>query len=120
MLCNMFRSLLALSPEDVIPAVYLCTNKIAADHENMELNIGGSIVTSAMEEACGTSRSKIRAMYNSLGDLGDVAQVCRQTQSFLAPPSPLLIKDVFSMLRNIRQWKYCSKEKPYFESHAVL
>ncbi|RVW59475.1 DNA ligase 6 [Vitis vinifera] len=33
MLCNMFRSLLALSPEDVIPAVYLCTNKIAADHE---------------------------------------------------------------------------------------
>lgn len=101
MLCNMFRSLLALSPEDVIPAVYLCTNKIAADHENMELNIGGSIVTSAMEEACGTSRSKIRAMYNSLGDLGDVAQVCRQTQSFLAPPSPLLIKDVFSMLRNI-------------------
>lgn len=28
-------SLLALSPEDVLPAVYLCTNKIAADHENM-------------------------------------------------------------------------------------
>lgn len=35
-----------------------------------ELNIGGSIVTSALEEACGTSRSKIRNMYNSLGDLG--------------------------------------------------
>ena len=28
-------SLVALSPEDVLPAVYLCTNKIAADHENM-------------------------------------------------------------------------------------
>lgn len=27
-------SLLALSPEDVLPAVYLCTNKIAPDHEN--------------------------------------------------------------------------------------
>lgn len=27
-------SLLALSPDDVLPAVYLCTNKIAADHEN--------------------------------------------------------------------------------------
>lgn len=35
MLCNMFRSLLVLSSEDVLPAVYLCTNKIAADHENM-------------------------------------------------------------------------------------
>lgn len=35
--CNFFVScsLLALSPEDVLPAVYLCTNKIAADHENV-------------------------------------------------------------------------------------
>ncbi|KAF3444323.1 hypothetical protein FNV43_RR14013 [Rhamnella rubrinervis] len=101
MLCNMFRSLLALSPEDVLPAVYLCTNKIASDHENVELNIGGSLVTSAVEEVCGASRSKIREMYNDLGDLGDVAQACRQTQKLLAPPSPLLIKDVFSALRNI-------------------
>lgn len=101
MLCNMFRSLLALSPEDVLPAVYLCTNKIASDHENMELNIGGSLVTAALEEACGANRSKIRELYNNLGDLGDVAQLCRQTQKLLVPPSPLLIKDVFSVLRKI-------------------
>ncbi|MED6146118.1 hypothetical protein PIB30_031601 [Stylosanthes scabra] len=101
MLCNTFRSLLALSPADVLPAVYLCTNKIAADHENMELNIGGSIVTAALEEACGTNRSKIREMYNKFGDLGDVAQECRQTQRLLAPPTPLLIKDVFSALQKI-------------------
>ncbi|KAK6927904.1 DNA ligase, ATP-dependent, C-terminal, partial [Dillenia turbinata] len=101
MLCNMFRSLLALSPEDVLPAIYLCTNKIAADHENIELNIGGSLVTSALEEACGTSRSKIREMYNILGDLGDVAQLCRQAQSLLVPPSALLVRDVFSVLRKI-------------------
>lgn len=30
-----YDSLLALSPEDVLPTVYLCTNKIAADHENI-------------------------------------------------------------------------------------
>ncbi|GAB4832343.1 hypothetical protein Ancab_006359 [Ancistrocladus abbreviatus] len=101
MLCNMFRSLLALSPKDVLPAVYLCTNKIAADHENMELNIGGSLVTAALQEACGTNRSRIRDMYNSLGDLGDVAQECRQTQSVLIPLPPLLIQDVFSALREI-------------------
>ncbi|XP_057994627.1 DNA ligase 6 isoform X2 [Hevea brasiliensis] len=101
MLCNMFRSLLALSPEDVLPTVYLCTNKIAADHENIELNIGGGLVTSSLEEACGAKRSKIRDMYNSFGDLGDVAQVCRQTQTLLAPPPHLLIKDVFSVLQKI-------------------
>ncbi|CAH2065724.1 unnamed protein product [Thlaspi arvense] len=101
MLCNMFRSLLALSPEDVLPAVYLCTNKIAADHENIELNIGGSLISSALEEACGISRSTMREMYNKLGDLGDVAQLCRQTQKLLVPPPPLLVRDVFSTLRKI-------------------
>lgn len=35
-----------------------------------ELNIGGSLVTSALEEACGTNRSKLREMYNKFGDLG--------------------------------------------------
>ncbi|VVA94247.1 unnamed protein product [Arabis nemorensis] len=101
MLCNMFRSLLALSPEDVLPAVYLCTNKIAADHENIELNIGGSLISSALEEACGISRYTMREMYNSMGDLGDVAQLCRQTQKLLIPPPPLLVRDVFSTLRKI-------------------
>lgn len=101
MLCNMFRSLLILSPEDVVPAVYLCTNKIAPDHKNTELNIGGSIVTSALEEACGTNKSRIRELYNSLGDLGDVAQLCRQTQKLLAPPAPLSIRGVYSALREI-------------------
>uniref|UniRef100_A0A803M488 ATP-dependent DNA ligase family profile domain-containing protein n=1 Tax=Chenopodium quinoa TaxID=63459 RepID=A0A803M488_CHEQI len=101
MLSNMFRSLLALSPEDVLPAIYLCTDKIAAEHENMELNIGGSLVASALEEACGTNRAKIRERYNNLGDLGDVAQECRQSQSLLLPPSPLLIREVYSILRKI-------------------
>lgn len=35
-----------------------------------ELNIGGSIIVSALEETCGTNRSKIRTLYNNLGDLG--------------------------------------------------
>lgn len=120
MLCNMFRSLLALSPEDVLPATYLCTNKIAPDHENMELNIGGSLVAAAIEDVCGVKRSKIRDMYNRLGDLGDVAQECRQTQTFLAPPPVLLIKDVFSVLKKIREWKQCPQKEPYCESHAIL
>ncbi|KAG5623666.1 hypothetical protein H5410_008884, partial [Solanum commersonii] len=103
MLCNMFRSLLALSPEDVLPAVYLCTNKIAPDHENMELNIGGSTVVAALEEACGTKKSKVRELYNSLGDLGDVAQLCRQTQSLLAPPVALTVRNlrIGAMMRTV-------------------
>lgn len=75
---------------------------IAREKSLQELNIGGSVVTAALEEACGVSRSKITEMYNELGDLGDVALACRQTQRLLAPPSPLLIKDLLSTLRKIR------------------
>ncbi|CAN0896645.1 DNA ligase 6 [Linum grandiflorum] len=103
-LCNMFRSILALSPDDLLAAIYLCTDKIAADHENVELNIGGSLVTSALTEACGPSASEIREMYNDVGDLGDVAQLCWQTkkrQKLLAPTPPLFIRDVFSVLHKI-------------------
>ena len=28
----------------------------------------------------GTSRARLREMYNELGDMGDVAQACRHTQ----------------------------------------
>lgn len=35
-----------------------------------ELNIGRSLVTTALEEACGTNRLKIGEMYNKFGDLG--------------------------------------------------
>ncbi|XP_020246783.1 DNA ligase 6 [Asparagus officinalis] len=101
MLCNMFRSLLALSPNDVLPAVYLCTNKIAPDHENVELNVGSGLVIAALEEACGINKSRIKEMYTSFGDLGDVAQECRQTQALLAPPRPLSIRNLFCTLKKI-------------------
>ncbi|KAL3698658.1 hypothetical protein R1sor_012734 [Riccia sorocarpa] len=101
MLCNMFRSLLALSPEAVLPAVYLTTNRLAPDFESVDLNIGGSTVSTAVGEVAGVSRAKLREMYASMGDLGDVAQACRQTQSILRLPPPLRICKVFSTLKQI-------------------
>ncbi|EEC71290.1 hypothetical protein OsI_03304 [Oryza sativa Indica Group] len=59
-----------------------------------------SIYRSSME-ALGSSRSKIHEMYKTFGDLGDVAQECRQNQMLLAPPRPLSIRDVFSTLRKL-------------------
>ncbi|KAL2645294.1 hypothetical protein R1flu_012881 [Riccia fluitans] len=101
MLCNMFRSLLALSPDDVLPAVYLTTNRLAPDFESVDLNIGGSTVSTAVGEVAGVSRAKLREMYAAMGDLGDVAQACRQTQSILRLPPALRIGKVFSTLKQI-------------------
>jgi hypothetical protein len=54
----------------------LLPGKIAPEYAlGADLSIGGSVVSSALCEVCGTSRAQLREMYNSLGDLGDVAQV---------------------------------------------
>eukprot|EP00898_Chlorokybus_atmophyticus_P005360 jgi/Chlat1/5825/Chrsp4S06177 len=100
-LTNMFRSLLALSPDDVLPAVYLTINKVAPDFESHELNIGGSTVAAAISEATGVARARLRELYVEKGDLGDVAQACRQTQRMLMSPPPLRIRQVYKAVRQI-------------------
>jgi len=50
LLTNMFRSLLALSPEDLRAAVYLTVNKLAPEYEGVEQNLGPSTVKNAIAE----------------------------------------------------------------------
>ncbi|KAA6428449.1 MAG: DNA ligase [Trebouxia sp. A1-2] len=91
-IANMFRSILALSPEDMLQAAYLTIGKLAPDYENVELSVGGSTVAAAVVEATGTSRAKLREMYNELGDLGD---------TMLHRPAPLTVAGVYKTLRQI-------------------
>ena len=66
--------------EDILPAAYLVTGKLAPDYEGMEMNVGGSVISGAVIEATGVTRQKLSSMYKELGDLGDVAQACRHNQ----------------------------------------
>lgn len=66
--------------EDLLPAAYLTCGKIAPEHEGVELNVGGSVISAAIREATGVTRQRLHAMYDSLGDPGDVAEACRHTQ----------------------------------------
>lgn len=38
-LSNYFRSVIVLSPDDLLPSVYLCLNKLAPAYEGLELGI---------------------------------------------------------------------------------
>lgn len=100
-LTNAFRSVLAVAPQDAVPAAYLAVGKVGPDYEGMELNVGGSTVAAAVSECTGVSRARLRSMYNELGDLGDVAAACKRTQATLSRPAPLTVPGVFSTLRGI-------------------
>ena len=101
-LTNCFRSLIALSPDDVLPALYLITGRVAPDYEgNSELNVGGSAVSAVVAEATGASRARLSELYRLLGDIGDAAAALKSTQRLLRQPPQLSVRSVFSALRRV-------------------
>jgi hypothetical protein len=55
--------------------LFLLPGRMGPEYVSLELNLGGSVVSSALCEVCGVSRGQLREMYKQYGDLGDVAQV---------------------------------------------
>ena len=101
-LTNTFRSLIALSPEDVLPALYLITGRVAPEWEDGKaLSLGGSAVAAALAEATGASKARLSELYRQSGDLGDVAAALKAKQRLLLPPPPLTVRAVFAALRRI-------------------
>ncbi|XP_054923787.1 DNA ligase 1 [Dermacentor andersoni] len=102
-LSNFLRSVLILSPDDLLSAVYLCLNKIAPDYQGLELGIGESLLVKALAEATGRTPDKVRAEATAKGDLGLVAESSRSQQRVLFPPPPLMLSHVFTKLRAIAE-----------------
>ena len=77
-LCNYFRSVILLSPNDLVASVYLCLNKVAPDYEGIELGIGDTILYKALAQATGRTLDKIKLEFQEKGDIGLVAEVKRR------------------------------------------
>ncbi|XAR60030.1 DNA ligase (ATP) [Bertholletia excelsa] len=99
--CNMLRTVISTTPDDLLPVVYLLANKIAPSHEGLELGIGDASITKALAEACGAKESQIKSKYQALGDLGLVAKACRSSQSLMRRPEALTVAKVFDTFRLI-------------------
>lgn len=99
--CNYFRSVLALTPKDLIPSLYLLTNKVAPDYDSLELGIGDTVLFKALAEATGCTVAKLKVEFQNKGDIGLVAEANRCNQKLIFTPKKLTISTLFSKLREI-------------------
>ncbi|XXG59336.1 hypothetical protein AAC387_Pa04g1440 [Persea americana] len=100
-LCNVFRTVMATTPQDLTATVYLSANRIAPSHEGVELGIGDATLIKALGEAYGRNEKQIKNQLKGLGDLGLVAKGCCSLQSLLCRPSPLTVVKVLDTFRII-------------------
>ena len=61
--CNMLRTVIHTTPDDLVPVVYLSANRIAPAHEGLELGIGDASIIKALAEACGRTEAQIKNQY---------------------------------------------------------
>ncbi|XP_073246345.1 DNA ligase 1-like isoform X2 [Porites lutea] len=100
-LSNFFRSVIVLSPNDLLPCVYLCLNKLAPAYEGIELGIGDNVLMKAVSESTGRSLQQIKSDVGEKGDLGIVAESCRGKQRTMFAPPKLTAEGVFTKLKDI-------------------
>ncbi|KAK7053486.1 hypothetical protein VNI00_004112 [Paramarasmius palmivorus] len=104
-LTNTFRTILAHHPDSLIPAIYLLSNTLSPPYISTELNIGGSIISQAIQHISGLSASSLKKLYNSTGDLGDVAFSAKSNTRTLVPHPPLRVTSVYASLLQIADAK---------------
>jgi hypothetical protein len=61
--CNMLRTVMHTTPDDLVPVVYLSANRIAPGHEGLELGIGDASIIKALAEACGRTDVQVKKQY---------------------------------------------------------
>lgn len=100
-LSNLLRSVICLSPGDLLPCIYLCLNRLGPAYEGLELGIGETILMKAVAQATGRQLDKIKAEAQEKGDLGLVAESSRGNQRTMFTPPKLMVLGVFNKLKEI-------------------
>ena len=101
-LTNFLRTLIESDPASLLSAVWLTTNAISPPYIDLELGLGGSSISKALQKVCGLKPAGLKTLYDKHGDAGDVAFEAKKKQSFtLRRPKPLSINGVYQGLVKI-------------------
>uniref|UniRef100_A0A2K6GVG1 DNA ligase n=1 Tax=Propithecus coquereli TaxID=379532 RepID=A0A2K6GVG1_PROCO len=100
-LSNLLRSVVALSPPDLLPVLYLSLNSLGPPQQGLELGVGDGVLLKAVAQATGRQLESVRAEAAEKGDVGLVAENSRSTQRLMLPPPPLTASGVFTKFLDI-------------------
>ncbi|XP_053771089.1 DNA ligase 1 isoform X1 [Desmodus rotundus] len=100
-LSNLLRSVVALSPPDLLPILYLSLNCLGPPQQGLELGVGDGVLLKAVAQATGRQLESVRAEAAEKGDVGLVAENSRSTQRLMLPPPALTASGVFARFRDI-------------------
>jgi len=100
-LSNYFRSVIVLSPNDLLPSTYLCLNQVAPAFEGLELGVAETNIMKAIAQTTGRSLQQIKQDAQEAGDLGIVAERSRSSQRMMFTPAPHTVEAMFTKLKNI-------------------
>lgn len=116
-LANFFRSVIVLSPDDLVACVYLCQNQLAPAYEGLELGIAETSLMKVIAQTTGRSFAQIKTDAKSTGDLGLVAEQSKSNQRMMFVPAPLTVKGVFSKIKDIS--KMTGSSVKYFDKDEL-
>lgn len=100
-LTNALRFIIRHDQTALLPTMYLLSNSLSPPYVPVELGIGPSIVSKAIQKVSGLSAAALRRLYTKTGDAGDVAFEARSNQPTLKPHPALTISGVYNSLLKI-------------------
>ncbi|XP_077603390.1 DNA ligase 1 isoform X3 [Crocuta crocuta] len=100
-LSNLLRSVVALSPPDLLPILYLSLNRLGPPQQGLELGVGDGVLLKAVAQATGRQLESVKAEAAEKGDVGLVAENSRSTQRLMLPPPALTAAGVFAKFRDL-------------------
>ncbi|CAG9463109.1 unnamed protein product [Pedinophyceae sp. YPF-701] len=100
-LTKVMRVIAAGSPGDLLPAAYLCTNRVAPAYEGVELGLGDATLIKALAACTGRKEDKVKAEYGEVGDLGRMAVQARAKQRVMFKQACLTVPGVFKAFKDI-------------------
>ncbi|KAF4598236.1 hypothetical protein EYR38_006632 [Pleurotus pulmonarius] len=100
-LTNAIRVIIEFHPPSLLPAIYLLSNTLSPPYSPVELGLGPSVISKAIQHVSGLSSMALKRLYASTGDVGDVAFQAKSKVRTLVPHPSLTTPMVYSTLLQI-------------------